>query len=239
MTMVYTIHLEATANGEQARAAVARAPQGEVALVFPKGQRCALCDAHQLDALYQACAEWGILLVIVGGDQQLRAHAVTAGFAAATSLEEWETSKHRAIRAQRETSLSRRLDRGQREHAGWTEPAVRVVAAARRGTQDEAGQDLYSLDGEDPPAYVANLLAREDPWPLERYTEMPTVPLQRGRPTRILSETLRDQQEAEMLERMHQLFEERLTETIRRTTGPLTLPDGEGDTGGHENGAGS
>jgi hypothetical protein len=236
--MVYTIHLEATANGETVRAVVARAPQGELALIFPWGRRCALSDGHQLEALYDLCAARGVLLVIVGGDQQLRAHAVAAGFAAATSIEEWETSKHRAIRARREPVASRRHGR---DDMGWTNPAMRVVAARRREADER--EDLYTLDGEDPPAYIADLLARERLTQLEDHANVPTIPLQhglqRGRPTRVLNETIRDWEEAEALERMHQLFEERLTETIRRTTGPLTLPEDESGQGGHQSGADS
>jgi hypothetical protein len=224
--MVYTIHLEATASGETARVAVARAPQGEVALVFPWGQPCTLCDAPQLEALYEVCAARGVLPIIVGGNQQLRAQAVAAGFAAATSLEEWETAKHRAIRARLEAVVARR--RG-REALDPTEPTMRLVAAGRSAVAEQDAEDLYTLVGEDPPAYVADLLAHERSARVEWHEKEPTVPLQRGRQTGVLSETLRDRQEAEALERMHQLFEEHLTETIRRTTGPLTLPDENGN----------
>jgi hypothetical protein len=232
ITMVYTIHLEAAASGEMARAAVARAPRGEVALVFPWGRPCALSDASWLAALYDACAARDILLVIVGGDHLLRAHAVAAGFAAATSIEEWETSKHRALRASRGVAHPRRRARGT-----WAVPDVRLVAISAKDTAEHDGDDLYALYGEDPPSYVADLVAHERSLREDRHTLVPTVPLQRGRATRVLSETLRDRREAEALERAHQLFEERLTETIRQSADPITAPRDESDTGGQENGA--
>lgn len=236
--MVYTIQLEATASDEAVRAAVARAPRGEVALVFPWGQRCALGEAGQLEALYEACAGQDVQLVIVGGDQQLRAQAVAAGFAAATSLEEWETSKHRAVRGRRESTRQRERER---EQAGWGAPEMRLVAIVpAEDAAEQDGQDLYTLDGEDPPDYVADLVAQErGEEDDERHATVPTVPLQRGRATRVLSETLRDRREAEALERAHQLFEERLTETIRQSGSPLAPPSGAGESGGQQNGADS
>jgi hypothetical protein len=183
--MVYTIHLEATASEETARAAVLRAPAGEIALSFPWGQPCALCDMRQLEALYSACVARDILPVIVG--------------------------------ARREAQATRQHGR---EQAGWSEPAMRLVSPSLRDNPAADRQDLYSLDGGDPPAYVADLVALVGAPQVERHAGVPTVPVRRGRATRILDETIRDRRDVEALERAHQLFEEHLTQTIRQSSVP-------------------
>ena len=217
--MVYSIHLEASASGETAQAALLRAPHGEVALIFPLGTPCALCDVHELEALYTTCVAREIVPIIVGGDHLLRAHAVAVGFAAATSVEEWETSTHRAIRARREALIGSRHGRG---HVDLTGPAMSLVSARGGDDSEASGRDLYSLDSGDPPAYVADLVALVAMAQAERHMTVPTVPMQRGRKTHELDETIRDRHDAEALERAQQLFEEHLTETIRLSSSPAS-----------------
>lgn len=70
-------------------AALTLAKGRRVALVFPEGERACLHETALLDALSARCHRLGKVVVIIGGDAWLRAHAVAAGFETATTLEDW------------------------------------------------------------------------------------------------------------------------------------------------------
>ena len=70
-------------------AALTLAKGRRVALVFPEGERACLHETALLDAISARCHRLGKVVVIIGGDAWLRAHAVAAGFETATTLEDW------------------------------------------------------------------------------------------------------------------------------------------------------
>lgn len=222
--MGYTLQLKPDTSAETAHEALARATADEVALVFPLGARCALSNSADLEALYIQCQALGKRVIIIGGDELLRAHAVAAGFAAATSVAEWETSKHKAVRpGQKLLGLRRRVTGAL---TGAPAPQAAPLRVVPPGSEPAAGNThLYDLEGEDPPEYVVTLVSADQTLIASRRADtVPTIPLQRSRTTRRLAETLRDRAEAEALERAHYAYEERVTETIRTSGGAVT-PD--------------
>ncbi len=212
--MIYTIQCDTGTPTDAIRAALARAPSDEIALTFPLGVACALADAAELEALWAHCQALGKHVVVIGGDQALRAHAVAAGFAAATSLEEWETAKHKAVRRRR-LSLGPMVRKRPKE-----EPAAVDMRVVRSGgtIAEEGAADLYDPVGEDPPGYVADLVAADETRsPAALYGDAPTIPLKRSRITRWLEESRREAAAAEALDRAQQEYEDQITQKIRTT----------------------
>jgi hypothetical protein len=127
-------------------AALARTPARKVALVFPLGASVTIADAAALASLSARTAKSHKSVTIVGGDTHLRACAITAGFAAATTIEDW--------RAAGEDLAS--------EISGAYTPALTLLdgasapcARAAHTPDDNATWEL------DPPPYIARLLAPE------------------------------------------------------------------------------
>lgn len=135
------VRLQPNSSYATLAAAIALANGRRVALVFPTGKRTCLHDTALLDALYTRCQLLGKEAVIIGGDASLRAHAVAAGFEAATTLEDWG-----------ETTPEIQLTR-----SGGTENTMPQLWLV---TPEEA--DVYDSDEEEawvsePPEYVAEL----------------------------------------------------------------------------------
>ncbi|HEY7835137.1 MAG TPA: hypothetical protein VIG30_16295 [Ktedonobacterales bacterium] len=211
--MVHLIRLAADSRPDAVRAALARTDAQEVALVIPLGADCALADGDALAALYDECETLGKAVVIIGGDARLRAGAVAAGFAAATSLEEWETGEHRAVSAP----------------AGPTdEQAPSGYLYVLLPEADDAEPGLYDSTGDDPPAYVADLLPPDPTPPAERYAAIPTQPRVRTPAQERRDEARREAAQAAAQERARLAYEERVTSAIR-ATGTLADNDAPGD----------
>ena len=227
--MLYTVQLRPHTSREEAQTALARAASDEVGLVFPLGTRCVLASFDDLEALHAFTVSLRKRAIIIGGDETLRACAVTAGFAAATSVAEWETSKHKAVRPRHRLTWPGRRDTD--GEVGEPAPLRRVLAAIHGG---EGRDDLYGPVGEDPPTYVADLMADDQDALMQRHAAVPTIPM-RSRVTRRLAETLQVQAEARALEQAHHAYEERVTSTIRASAGPAFTPysgvDGDGSVG--------
>jgi hypothetical protein len=227
--MLYTVQLRPDTSREEAQTALARVASDEVGLVFPLGTRCVLASPDDLEALHAFTESLRKRAIIVGGDETLRACAVTAGFAAATSVAEWETSKHNTVRPRHRLTWPGRRDTD--GEVGEAAPLRRVLAAMHGG---EDREDLYGPVGEDPPTYVADLMADEQDALMQRHAAVPTIPM-RSRVTRRLAETLQAQAEARAMEQAHHAYEERVTATIRASAGPAFTPysgeDGAGSVG--------
>lgn len=115
-----------------------------VALVFPVGERTCLRDTPSLDTLRTRCRQLGKEAVIIGGDAWLRAHAVAAGFEAATTLEDWGDTvpEHHAVRPRRTQDRA---------------PSLRLVAPQWADTiipNDNSDGDTWVSE---PPEYVVTL----------------------------------------------------------------------------------
>lgn len=223
--MTHSIQLEPGARRDTIRAALARTSAREIALVFTLGAACALADPAELGALREHCDAAGVRVVIIGGDKTLRARAVTAGFAAATTLEEWDTSSHKAVRPAARSWGPRSGKRG----TGAPPPAAVHMMGTEQPCDEEDTGDLYEPGGGDPPSYVAELVAADEALsPPRRHVEVPTVPLRRSRTTRKLADSLRDLvREREALERAHEAYEEQITETIRTSAAMAGVQRGE------------
>src|SRR5579862_7651986 len=87
--MFEIVRLKADASVARAGAAVVLAPARHVALVFPAGAPVGIAHPAALDMLADRARAAHKRVTIIGGDAHLRACAVTAGLAAATTLEEW------------------------------------------------------------------------------------------------------------------------------------------------------
>lgn len=143
------LHIRAEAALPAIETAVQGARARRLALSFPFGRTSAVADWRLLTALAERCRSLGIDVAIIGGDATLRANAVAAGFAVATTLDEWDTGTMPAVRAARQ---------GQRaDDAARTSPRLSLVIA-----DDAAAADLYD---DEPPPFVIELLVSEGMYP--------------------------------------------------------------------------
>lgn len=215
--MVHVLRVAADARRDVIQNAINQASPLELALDFPLGVHCALTD-EDFVALFAACAALGKDVVVIGGDGALRARAVAAGFAAATSLDEWETDRHRAMLPTAERGGDMRPESGY----------LYVLVPET----DDAEPGLYEPGGEDPPAYVAELLPPDETPTTERYAAIPTIPRMRTPAEARRDEAQREAAQTAALERAQQRYEERITGAIRAsgTESQGTSEDGEHDT---------
>jgi hypothetical protein len=221
--MLYAIRVSPSTTIDSILAALRHSRDEEVAVVFPTGTSTTLDG--DLETLHERCRALGKYVVVIGGDELLRASAVAAGFAAATTVAEWEADHRRAPRF---PHLSWKPRRG-KVTTPLLEPPIYLVwshpsdgrADERDDQREDDSGDLYELIGEDPPDYVVNLVAADEELsPPHRLAGITTVPLPRDRRTLRLAERLRDAVEAAAIDRAQQEYEEHLTRTIRVTGAP-------------------
>jgi hypothetical protein len=204
-TRVLTLRPEVSAATVQSSLAQVRARQ--VMLVFPLGRRPQLADAGALRTLAAYCEQARKRVTIIGGDETLRALAVAAGFAVATSLED---------AAAREDETSRRRSLPGRET--WEQAYARFSAA--RGPRTTLP---LPLEGEpaldEPPDYVRQLLEEAGAYAVPRG----------GRITRKLPAI----SEEDASRTAYEAREDALTAAIRGTGGLPRFSDGHesADTG--------
>ena len=187
----HVLHLPAMSSLASVRAALARYESCEALLVFPSSAAIAeLARPDAQAALRAFCREQEIEAVFIGGDETLRAAAVAAGFAAATSVDAWEAPAPEAP-----ASLSHSSPEA------WAEADAKLVASARG--PDDSGSGWHA----DPPEYVMRLLGAEGGYagPRDELT-----PQEAERLTA-------DDGATDPLLRAHHDYEERITATIRDT----------------------
>lgn len=191
----HVLHLPATSSLASVRAALACYESCEALLVLPSCGADALCQPEALAALRAFCREQEIDAVFIGGDETLRAFAVAAGFAAATSIDAWQA-------AAPEESPAAFVPPSPEEWAA----ADAALAAASGYHPGDAGSGWHA----DPPEYVMRLLDLS----AEGGYSGP-----RDEPTTEEAERLRADAAASMdpLLRAHYEYEERITATIRDT----------------------
>lgn len=142
--MFDVLRFKADAPIARISAALARTPARRVALVFPLGMPVTIADVAVLATLAARAQSARKSVTIVGGDAHLRACAVTAGFAASTSLDEWRTAKD------------------DRPGGPSNTPALALLDAASGGLALSATSTDESAAWEiDPPPYIARLLHAE------------------------------------------------------------------------------
>ncbi|HEX9412632.1 MAG TPA: hypothetical protein VF916_03950, partial [Ktedonobacterales bacterium] len=93
------------------------------------------------------------------------------------------------------------------------EQSVRLVHTASAEEQN----DVYALDGDDPPRYVAELVADDETLTASQRltTGIPTIPLVPTRRQRRIAEAQRERAEADAIHGALQRYEEQITQTIR------------------------
>ena len=193
----HVLPLTAASSLDSVRSALARLESCEALLVFPPGAAPALTQPSSLAALRAFCGEQEIDAVFIGGDEALRAMAVAEGFAAATSIDAWET--HITQEAALGTSPPA-------EEWADADAALAGAGVSRASGGDDSGARWHA----DPPAYVLRLLGgaggysgpRDEPTPQEA--------------ERLLAEDATSAATDPLLRALHD-FEERMTATIRDT----------------------
>jgi hypothetical protein len=228
-SMIHLVRLDARARAAQVRKALERAPESDMAVILPLGGASALAEGDELRQLAGYCQAAGKQVVLIGGDEALRARAVAEGFAAATSLEEWETAKQRAVHpVRRLLGLGRgRITRELPELV--LPPDLRPASAVPTRAEDSG--ELYAIGGGDPPEYVTEIVADDgaltDP---DRHSQVPTIPLRHSRRAQRQAAAQRERHEAEAITRTSLHYEDQVTSAIRSGAGadyaPPTAPSG-------------
>ena len=134
-------------------AALALTSGRRVALVFPLGERTCLHDTPLLDTLRTRCRLLGKEVIIIGADAWLRAHAVAAGFHAATTLEDWGDTapEHRSMRPPQTGHPARQA---RQPRAAASSPRLWLVTARYADTRASDEGDTWVSE---PPEYVIEI----------------------------------------------------------------------------------
>jgi hypothetical protein len=192
--MPHVIHVSAQASIASIQVALAGTRARDIGLAFPLGRPCVAGTDAGMYGLRAHCLALQKNVVILGGDEHLRAVAVASGFPAATSLAEWEAALPRIAAAPPFWNAD----------ALWNTPPFSLVPL--ESERDAAGDPFDPFD-EIPPSFVLELMARggeygapdaDDEHPLGGKPESPP--------------------ENELLD-AHEQYEEHITRAIRHTGG--------------------
>ncbi|SRR5260221_1867867 len=192
------LHIRAEAALPAIETAIQRARARRLALSFPFGRTSAVANWELLTALGERCRSLGIDVAIIGGDATLRANAVAAGFAVATTPDEWDTGTMPTVRAAR---------RGQR-----ADDVERALPRLSLVIDDDAAA-AYPYDDE-PPPYVIELMVSEGMYP-DPHSD-PATPGADGA----------QDEGGDALLASHEHYEEDMTGAIRDTGRLPSLPRG-------------
>lgn len=210
MPHVLRVPSEVTLAALQSALAGVRARQ--VAVVVPPGRPSRLGSAETMRDLQSYAAGLGKDLVVIGGDEHLRAVAVAAGFAAATSLDEWEETQPqlRAVTA-----------RGGVTGPLWELTDLAVVSDDWFAVSLPGALDFPYTD--EPPPYVQELLTA-NVGEMEAEGELALDPDARGADAPDGMGMDNDgldtvEHEALALRNAHEHYEEQLTAAIRESGG--------------------
>ncbi len=189
--MFQVLRFRAESSYAVINAALTLHPAHILALVFPMSVHADISESGQLDALFMRARTIGKDVTIVGGDTELRALAVAAGFAAASTLDDWRREKHAGVQ---------RLDSRGR-HKGSDQANLLVL--------EPEPQDLNGCGGSwiaEPPLHIATLLdARE---PQSRVTP----------PMHKFTDAELDARDAEAVLQASERYEDEITTRIRTTS---------------------
>ena len=195
--MPHLLRLRADASIAAIQTVLGRIRPRDIALVFPSGAPVALAGDGNFAALltlHRFCEALGKDVVIIGGDEALRAAAVASGFASATSLDAWKGASGSRLR--RPTSAPARAE------DEWPAP----LSLVRNELDKEADFDVL-------PDYVQQLLEDDegDPGPHDRD---PSLEARIARTTRPL-----DDDEDDIASIASESYEDGFTAIIRGTSG--------------------
>jgi FAD/FMN-containing dehydrogenase len=220
--------LHSAATFRAIAAAIGRTRARSIAVIFPSTPSAELAEGDEaLPALRAYADRLGKQVVVIGGDEALRARAVAAGFPVATSLEEWQTDEHEALAGWPSAGSA----------GSWEAESVLVLP--------EPEQNMgAAVPREEMPEYVRRIrdLSGHYTGPLD------AEPGQRGRLPRVTPritmplpavELDADGDTGDAVRRAQERREERITRAIRRTGGPSLgleplwaageMPPGEGE----------
>lgn len=203
-----------------------RAPQ--IVLAFAAAPYPQFATSEALAVVRRVCQEREIQVVLVGGDEALRAVAVVAGFVVASSLDDWDgwpiDARRRAFSWRRGGLPWAHSERGVSGYTGETMAAADardfpVRALPHTPSADGSGD---GLDAEDLPDYVRELLEHDGTYgPRERDSALDERLMRITRP-------LQDDEE-EAVRAAAESYEDGVTSAIRTAhgigagTGPLRL----------------
>jgi hypothetical protein len=192
--------------------AVHRAPARRIALVFPPGVRSRFADTGRMEAIAAACREGDKEATIVGGNELLRACAAACGLRAAVTLDDWREADGRAALPARTPRRPKATSLAQPYLALLPSPASHATH------ENERAEESGWLDI-DPPEYVQELLALHG-----RALDAPNrgEPIAARRPLRGAprpSALAYDLDSDDLPRALAEHDEERLTATIRKTSG--------------------
>jgi hypothetical protein len=202
--MPYLLRLHADTSATAIQEALACIRRRDLALIFPYGTPTALTgdvDADALHTLHLYCETLGKDVVIIGGDEDLRAAAVAAGFASATSLDAWKgASGSRFPRP----AASRSVDEGD------------VWPASLSLVSVEPDQEA---DFDELPEYVQQLLGGDDGYigPRDRDAALEARIARTTHPL--------DDADGDIAIFASESYEDGITSTIRGTSGIEKCPD--------------
>lgn len=198
--MPHVIRVRAHASSAAIHAAVAGARAHDVALAFPLGVPCLAGTAEAMHGLHAQCLALQKDVLILGGDQHLRAAAVAAGFPAATSLAEWEATQPRLDIVTPPVGNA---------SANWEQPYLSLVPFADEWDRD---RDPFDPFDDMPPNFVLELMARDGVYGAPDETDIYDV-----------RHEAEPSAEDELLA-AHERYEEHITRAIRHTGGLSLAP---------------
>ncbi len=207
--MFGVLRFAATATLAEVVRGIHRTPAHRIALVFPLGAHVRMAEVGRMGVVDLLCQEQRKEATIVGGDAHLRACAVACGLRAAMTVEDW-----RAMRTSRSAWISWR----KRQPSPLVQLTLLPSATAHATVMSTENRDVAD-DENDPrddlPAYIRELLALQGREPPAEPPSPRLHTLTAPRQTTIAYDLDRDDDLRELWES----DEERLTETIRSSSG--------------------
>lgn len=209
--MPHILRVPSDVTLEALRSALVGVRSARVAVIFPLGRPSHLGTGETVRELHSYALILNKEIVVIGGDEHLRAVAVAAGFAAATSLEEWEETLPELRAVTMRGAKTRPLN--------WELTDLALIsddwfAVSLPGALD----DPYS---DEPPAYVKELLATGDPEATEALGDGDTTAAEKPGLGLVAEadEYDDDEKDALALRDAHEHYEEHITKAIRETGG--------------------
>lgn len=210
--MPHVLRVPSDVTLEALRSALAGVRAARVAVIFPLGQPCGLGNTETIRELHSYALILSKDVVVVGGDEHLRAVAVAAGFAAATSLEEWEETQPELRAVTVRGATTRPLS--------WELTDLALVRDDWFAVSSPSALDYPYTD--EPPSYVKELLAAD----LTEIGDGGSVMVDgaddaaaRDAVAASEDELDDDEREARALRDAHEHYEESITATIRQSGG--------------------
>ena len=193
--MSHVIRVPADASTSAIQSALAGAHAREIALSFPLGVPCRVGTVEAMRGLHSHCLALQKDVVILGGDEHLRAVAVAAGFPAATSLAEWVAKPPRVAAV---TAPLRIWD------DAWDTPPLALVSF--EDGEDPRG-DPFDPFNDVPPGFVLELMARDGRYGAPDESDVRPI------------EPAAEPSAEDTLVAAHERYEEHITRAIRHTGG--------------------